>query len=92
MNSQASYLFKIGLFMIFTGFIVIILGSLLLAYSALRGLEAPSGAVIIFIGPFPVAVSWGAHGGLLMIIGLLIAILMIVLFLIMFRRRVVEVL
>jgi len=74
--------------MIFIGIALIILGSLL---PTLRALHLPSvkssGGVIIFIGPFPLAFSWGPHSLLVLLICSLLAVAILLALLIIFLTR-----
>lgn len=69
------------------GFTAIFIGMvLMLTASLLKGMEAISGGLIIFIGPIPIALGAGPYSQILILIGVLIAALMIIITLTTFRR------
>jgi len=77
---------RLGILLILIGFITVFAGSILLFMEAMQGMPSGSGALIVFIGPFPLALSWGEQGVMLLVAGLLIVLLM-VLILVFFMRK-----
>jgi uncharacterized membrane protein len=69
----------IGVVLIFVGVVVLVVASVVLGGSGSAG-------VVIFIGPFPIVFGRGPDAAWLILIGIIIAVLSIVLFLIMNRR------
>ena len=69
----------LGAALIFIGIVVLAVASVVLSGSGSAG-------VIIFIGPFPIVIGKGPSAVWLILIGMIIAVLSIVLFLIMIRR------
>ena len=69
----------LGVALIFIGIVVLIVASVVLGGSGSAG-------VVIFIGPFPIVFGKGPDAVWLILIGIIIAVLSIVLFLIMNRR------
>jgi uncharacterized membrane protein len=65
--------------LIFIGIVVLVVASVVLGNSGSAG-------VVIFIGPFPIVFGKGPDAVWLILIGIAIAVLSIVLFLIMNRR------
>ena len=69
----------LGVALIFIGIVVLIVASVVLSGSGSVG-------VVIFIGPFPIVFGKGPDAVWLILIGIVIAVLSLVLFLIMNRR------
>lgn len=69
----------LGVALIFVGIAVLVFASVVLGGSGRAG-------VVIFIGPFPIVFGKGPDAVWLILIGIVIAVLSIVLFLIMNRR------
>jgi uncharacterized membrane protein len=69
----------LGITLIFIGIVVLVVASVVLGNSG-------SAVVVIFIGPFPIVFGKGPDAVWLILIGIAIAVLSIVLFLIMNRR------
>ncbi|MGD0450919.1 MAG: DUF131 domain-containing protein [Candidatus Bathyarchaeia archaeon] len=69
----------LGITLIFIGIVVLVVASVVLGNSGSAG-------VVIFIGPFPIVFGKGPDAVWLILIGIAIAVLSIVLFLIMNRR------
>lgn len=61
----------IGIALIFIGFLTIFLASI-------KWIRESSGGFVILIGPIPIIGSWGAYGGLLTIILLLITLIILI--------------
>jgi uncharacterized membrane protein len=71
------------------GFVLVLVGiAVVVAASLLNGGSA-SGAVVIFIGPFPIVFGAGPGATWLVLIGIILTALSIILFVIM-RRRMTE--
>ena len=69
----------LGIALVFVGIVVLVVASLVLGSSGSVG-------VVIFIGPFPIVFGAGPNAGWLILIGIILAVLSIVLFLVMNRR------
>ena len=69
----------LGIALIFVGIVVLAVVSLFLSSSESVG-------VVVFIGPFPIVFGSGPNSDWLILIGVILAVLSIVLFLIMKRR------
>jgi uncharacterized membrane protein len=69
----------LGIALVLIGTVVLVLVSFVLSSSA-------SGAVIIFIGPFPIVFGAGPNATWLIIIGIILAVLSVIAFLVMKRR------
>ncbi len=73
------------------GFVLVIIGMLLMSLAPLfGGAKIGSSGVIIIVGfPFviPIGIAWGPHGVELSLIGLIIALALIVVALIILKRR-----
>ena len=69
----------LGIALVFVGIMVLVVASLV---------SGGSGSVggVIFIGPFPIVFGAGPSAGWLILIGIILAVLSIVLFLVMNRR------
>ncbi len=82
-----------GLMLVALGVIMMFAGAILLALAAVAGGGQVSGGLVIFIGPLPIAVSWGPSGHILLLVAVLLALGMILItYLFLWRvRRQVEV-
>lgn len=80
---DAGRLVGIGILLVVAGMIVAVIGAL---SSVVTGGAEFSGGLVIFIGPFPVAVGWGEHGPLLVLVGVAILLAMVILAYLMFRQ------
>ena len=69
----------LGIALVFVGIVVLVVASLVLGSSGSVG-------VVIFIGPFPIVFGSGPNAGWLILIGIILAVLSIVFFLVMNRR------
>ena len=69
----------LGIALVFIGIVVLVVASLVLGSSGSVG-------VVIFIGPFPIVFGSGPNADWLILIGIILAVLSIVLFLVMNRR------
>jgi uncharacterized membrane protein len=69
----------LGIALVFIGIVVLVVASLAFGSSSSVG-------VVIFIGPFPIVFGSGPNAGWLILIGIILAVLSIVLFLVMNRR------
>ena len=69
----------LGIALVFVGILVLAVASLLLGSSGSVG-------VVVFIGPFPIVFGSGPNATWLILIGIILAALSIVLFLVMNRR------
>ena len=79
----SSWLFGLlilGIVLVFVGIVVLFVVSLVFSSSSSVG-------VVVFIGPFPIVFGSGPNAGLLIIIGIILAALSVVLFLLMNKRR-----
>ena len=72
--------FLMGFILIFAGFIM-----LFLAFPLKEGVTG-GGAFVIFIGPFPLAVGFGEHAPILILISVIIVMMMILVTLLSFKR------
>ena len=70
----------LGVVLVLIGIVVLIVVSFVFSSSA-------SGVVIIFIGPFPIVFGAGPNAVWLIIIGIILAVLSVVVFLVMYRRH-----
>jgi uncharacterized membrane protein len=69
----------LGIALVFVGIVVLVVVSVVLGSSGSVG-------VVIFIGPFPIVFGSGPNADWLILIGLILAVLSVVLFLVMKRR------
>jgi len=69
-----------GVALVLVGIIVLVVVSVVFSSSTSVG-------VVIFIGPFPIVFGAGPNAALLIIIGIILAVLSVVLFLVMNRRH-----
>ena len=77
---------RLFLLMIF-GVALVLVGIVVLAVFSLSFGGSTSTGVVIFIGPFPIVFGSGPNATWLILIGIILAILSVVLFLVMNRRR-----
>jgi len=68
------------------GIALVLIGILVLVVVSLFFSSSRSGGVVVFIGPFPIVFGSGPNSDWLILIGVILAVLSIVLFLIMKRR------
>ena len=76
-------LFAVGFILVFIGVILV------LAASAFGGDGSASSGILIFVGPFPIVFGAGSNAGWLILIGVILAALSVVIFVLM-RRKMVE--
>jgi uncharacterized membrane protein len=69
----------LGIALVFVGIVVLVVVSVVLGSSGSVG-------VVIFIGPFPIVFGSGPNADWLILIGLILAVLSVVFFLVMKRR------
>jgi uncharacterized membrane protein len=69
----------LGIALVFVGIVVLVVVSVVLGSSGSSG-------VVIFIGPFPIVFGSGPNADWLILIGLILAVLSVVFFLVMKRR------
>lgn len=76
------------LYLVFAaGFLLVIVGVLIIAVAAAFGGRASASAgIIVFIGPFPIVAGAGPDAVWLILIGLIIAIISVVMFVIARRK------
>ena len=70
----------LGIALVLIGIVVLVLVSVVSTSSASVG-------VVIFIGPFPIVFGAGPNATWLIIIGIILAVLSIIVFLVMYRRH-----
>lgn len=70
----------LGIALVFIGIVVLVVASVVLANSS------SSVGIVIFIGPIPIVIGSGPNADWLILIGIILAVLSIVLFLVMNRR------
>ena len=70
----------LGIALVLIGIVVLVIVSVFFTSSASVG-------VVIFIGPFPIVFGAGPNAIWLIIIGIVLAVLSIIAFLVMYRRR-----
>ena len=68
------------------GIIFIVIGSIIILGSIIRDIKS-SGSVVIFVGPVPVAISWGEWGPLILLISIVILITMFLFTYLMLKYR-----
>ena len=74
---------------LFLGIALILVGVVILVLaSVLSNTSSGSSGVVIFIGPIPIVFSSGPNAGFLILIGIILAVLSIVFFLVMKSRRI----
>jgi uncharacterized membrane protein len=69
----------LGIALVFVGIVVLVVASLAFGSSGSVG-------IVIFIGPIPIVIGSGPNADWLILIGIILAVLSIVLFLVMNRR------
>jgi len=79
MSNRIFRLLILGVSLVFVGIVVLVIVSLVLGSSGSIG-------VIIFIGPFPIAFGSGPNAAWLILIGIILAVLSVVFFIIMNKR------
>ena len=73
--------------LLLTGFLLMTIGFTMLFLASMPWAEAKSGgAFVIFIGPFPVAFGFGEYSPALILVSIIIAAVMIVITLTVFKR------
>ncbi|RLE83493.1 MAG: hypothetical protein DRJ41_04790 [Thermoprotei archaeon] len=72
---------------VFVGIFLIIVGTIIISLGILNSTKS-SGGMVIFVGPIPIAVSWGSWGPLLLLISLLILIMMFIVMYLMLKYQV----
>jgi len=73
--------------LLISGVALVFIGIIVLAIASFASGGSTSTGVVVFIGPFPIAFGSGPEAPLLIIIGIILAVVSIVLFLVMNRRR-----
>lgn len=68
------------------GIALVLIGIAVLVVASLFAGSSTSVGVVIFIGPFPIAFGAGPNATLLIIIGIILAVLSIVVFIVMNKR------
>ncbi|MEM2246568.1 MAG: hypothetical protein QXS51_03395 [Thermoproteota archaeon] len=76
---RLSILFLIGFLLVIIGFITVFIASV-------TGGVTGGGAMVVFIGPFPLAIGFGEYAPILLLISIVIAVAMILITLLSFRR------
>ncbi len=76
--------FLIGFALIALGFLIVFLASI--SEANLTG----GGALVVFIGPFPIAIGFGEYSPILILVSVVIAVAMVVITLIGFKRWRIE--
>jgi uncharacterized membrane protein len=79
-SSRFFLLLVLGFVLVFVGIIIVLVAALL------SGNSSASVGAVIFIGPFPIVIGAGPDAGLLIVIGVVLAVLSVVVFLVMNRR------
>jgi uncharacterized membrane protein len=79
-SSRMFWLLILGIVLVFVGIVVLVVVSLVFSSSSSVG-------VVIFIGPFPIVFGSGPNASWLILIGIILAVLSVVLFFVMNRRR-----
>ena len=69
------------------GVALVLVGIVVLAVVSLFFGESASTGVIVFVGPFPIVFGSGPNASWLILVGILLAVLSVVLFLVMNKRR-----
>ena len=76
------------LWLLIFGIAVVLVGIIVLAVASFAaGSTASSTGVVIFIGPFPIVFGSGPNAIWLILIGIILAVLSVVFFVVMNRRR-----
>jgi len=78
-SSRLLTFLTLGIALVLIGIVVLVIVSFVSSSSA-------SGAVIIFIGPFPIVFGAGPNATWLIIIGIILAVLSVIVFLVMNRK------
>jgi uncharacterized membrane protein len=69
------------------GFILVFVGiTIILASAMLYGGDSASFGAVIFVGPFPIVVGAGPEATSLVLLGIILAVLSVIVFLVMNRR------
>jgi len=76
---------KVGIALVSAGFLVILVGALMVALAAISG-AITSGAIVIFIGPLPIVVGWGGDWLSLVLAALAIVAVMLLIAYIAVKR------
>lgn len=76
----------IGLTIFLVSFIMIVIGMLLMTFASVSSTGSSSG-LVIFIGPFPIAVGAGPQSSLMIVVAFAMAIVGMFLFFLLTRRR-----
>ena len=78
------------LFLLFAvGFVLVFIGALvLIAAAALGNGGSASAGIVIFIGPFPIVFGAGPDAVWLILIGVILAVVSVVLFVVMRRKKI----
>ena len=79
-SSRLFVLLILGIILVFVGIVVLVVVSLVFSKSSSVG-------VVVFIGPFPIVFGSGPNSTWLILIGIILAVLSLVLFFVMNRRR-----
>ncbi len=79
-SSKFFLLLILGVILVFVGIIVVFVSAVL------NGGGSANVGAVIFIGPFPILVGAGADVNLMLLVGVVLAVLSIVVFLVMNRR------
>ena len=81
-SSKVFWLFAVGFVLVFIGVLAVLMA---VAFGAGDG--SASAGVVIFIGPFPIVFGVGPDATLLIVIGVILAVISVVLF-VMMRKRI----
>ena len=84
-NASAKHSYFFALF--FLGFILIIIGITILTLAIALSSGSVSFGGVIIVGPFPIVVGAGPEATLMVILAIILAIISIVMFLIVTRKR-----
>ena len=80
-SSRLFELLILGIALVLIGIVVLVVTSLFFSSSS------TSTGVVVFVGPFPIVFGSGPNADWLIIIGVILAALSVVLFVVMYRRR-----
>ncbi len=72
--------------LLIVGMVLVFIGTVILVIASLFSAGSGSVGVVIFIGPFPIVFGAGPNAVWLILIGIILAIVSLVLFLVMNRR------
>lgn len=72
--------------LLFLGFVLVVVGMVVVLVASVLGGGSVSGDVVIFIGPFPIVLGAGPNVESLVSIGIILAVLSVVLFFVMNRK------